>query len=64
LPLRDDTHVKKMKQQGCGLRLQKWVEREKLTWATILASILALEVMAAGIAAFILSRAKKIRKLR
>jgi hypothetical protein len=59
-----DIPVKKMKSAGCGPRLRQWIVREKLTWATALASIFALEIMAVGIAAYILSRVKKLRKLR
>jgi len=60
----DGVPVKKMKSDGCGPRLREWIIREKLTWATTLASIFALEVMAVGIAAYLLSRVKKMRKLR
>jgi len=56
--------TKKMKQEACGDRLFDWFESNKITWVTVLASIAALQVMCIGIAIFIVSRIKRVRKLR
>ncbi len=56
--------TKKMKEDGCGELLVGWFRSNKLIWATILASLIALQLMATGIAMYILSRVKKLRKLR
>jgi len=56
--------TKKMKQMGCGDELFEWFEANKITWVTILASIAALQVMCIGIAIYILSRIKRLKKLR
>lgn len=49
---------------GCGDELFEWFETNKITWVTILASIAALQVMCIGIAIYILSRIKRLKKLR
>ena len=49
---------------GCGDELFEWFEANKITWVTILASIAALQVMCIGIAIYILSRIKRLKKLR
>ena len=51
-------------QMGCGDELFEWFETNKITWVTILASIAALQVMCIGIAIYILSRIKRLKKLR
>lgn len=51
-------------QDGCGLRLFEWFEENKITWVTILASLIALQIMCIGIAMYILSRVKRLNKLR
>ncbi|XP_059088997.1 CD82 antigen-like [Tigriopus californicus] len=56
--------VKKMKQDGCGEKLHGWFVENKITWVTFLASIVALQIMCCGIAMYILSRVKKMNKLR
>ena len=53
-----------MKEDGCGEALVDWFRANKLVWASVLASIFALQFMAAGIAIYILSRVKKLRRLR
>ncbi len=60
----DDAPTKKMKQDGCGLKLQEWFEHNKITWVTILASVAALQLMCIGISLYVLSRVKKQLKLR
>ncbi len=56
--------TKKMKEDGCGAALVSWFRANKLVWAAVLASLVALQLMATGIAVYILSRVKKLRKLR
>ena len=56
--------TKKMKEDGCGAALVDWFRDNKLVWATSMASLVALQVMATVIAIYILSRVKKLRKLR
>lgn len=56
--------TKKMKQDACGPKLFGWFESNKITWVTILASVAALQVMCIGIAIYILSRIKRLKKLR
>lgn len=56
--------TKKMKQDACGPKLFGWFEENKITWVTILASVAALQVFCVGIAIYILSRIKRLKKLR
>jgi hypothetical protein len=51
-------------QDGCGPKLYSWFEDNKITWVSILASMAALEVLCVGIAIYILTRVKKLEKLR
>ena len=51
-------------QDACGPKLFGWFESNKITWVTILASVAALQVMCIGIAIYILSRIKRLKKLR
>lgn len=44
------------------MRLLEWFDDNKITWVTILASLVALQIMSIGIAIYVLSRAKKMRK--
>ena len=53
-----------MFQDACGPKLFSWFEENKITWVTILASVAALQVMCIGIAIYILSRIKRLKKLR
>ena len=53
-----------MFQDGCGLKLYAWFQANKITWVTMLASVVALQIMCIGIAMYILSRVKKMNKLR
>ncbi len=56
--------TKKMKEDGCGLKLNMWFEDNKINWVTLLASLVALQFMAFGIAMYISSRVKRLQKLR
>jgi len=56
--------TKTMKQEACGSKLFDWFESNKITWVTFLASVAALQVMCIGIAIYILSRIKRLKKLR
>ncbi len=56
--------TKKMKEEGCGDSLVGWFRSNKLVWASVLASLFALQAMAVGIAIYILARVKRLRKLR
>jgi len=60
----DPFSTKKMKQDACGPKLFSWFEENKITWVTVLASVAALQVMCIGIAIYILSRIKRLKKLR
>eukprot|EP00095_Tigriopus_kingsejongensis_P007763 maker-scaffold154_size301342-snap-gene-0.14 protein:Tk07763 transcript:maker-scaffold154_size301342-snap-gene-0.14-mRNA-1 annotation:"hypothetical protein LOTGIDRAFT_203908" len=60
----DFAPVKKMKQDGCGEKLHGWFQDNKIMWVTLLASIVALQIMCCGIAMYILSRVKKLNRLR
>jgi hypothetical protein len=44
--------------------LYSWFEENKITWVSILASMAALEVLCVGIAIYILTRIKKLQKLK
>ena len=46
------------------MRLFEWFEENKITWVTVLASLVALQIMCIGIAMYILSRVKRLNKLR
>jgi len=56
--------TKKMKQDGCNTRLSEWFEDNKITWVTTLASVVAVQIMSCGIALYMLSRVKRINKLK
>ena len=49
---------------GCGEKLISWFDENKITWVTILASVAAIQVMCIGIAIFIISKVRKLKKLR
>ena len=44
--------------------MYSWFEENKITWVSILASMAALEVLCIGISVYILTRVKKLQKLR
>ena len=41
-----------------------FLQENKITWVTILATVAAIQVMCVGIAIYILQRVSKIRKIR
>jgi hypothetical protein len=43
-------------QEGCGLKLNDWFEDNKIGWVAALATIGAVEFLAAAVALFILRR--------
>ena len=51
-------------QDGCNTRLNEWFEDNKITWVTTLASVVAVQIMSCGIALYMLSRVKRINKLK
>ena len=51
-------------QDGCNLRLDEWFEENKIAWVTTLASVVAVQLMSAAIALYMLSRVKRINKLK
>lgn len=60
----DQSIPKKMKNDGCGEKLVSWFDDNKITWVTILASVAAVQVMCIGIAIFIISKVRKLKKIR
>jgi len=60
----DQSIPKKMKNDGCGEKLVSWFDENKITWVTILASVAAVQVMCIGIAIFIISKVRKLKKIR
>ena len=54
----------KFLQDGCNSRLSEWFEENKITWVTTLASVVAVQIMSCGIALYMLSRVKRINKLK
>ena len=56
--------TKRMKEEGCGWKLEEWFDDNTITWVTILASVAALQVMCIGIAIYITCRVRKMKKLR
>lgn len=60
----DQSIPKKMKNDGCGEKLVGWFDDNKITWVTILASVAAVQVMCIGISIFIISKVRKLKKIR
>jgi len=55
---------RRMKQSPCHDKLSSWFQDNKITWVTILAIIVAIQVMCIGIAVYILQRVRKLNKIR
>ena len=59
----EDT-TRRMKQSACQDNLLDWFQQNKIIWVTLLAVMAAIQVMCTVIAAYILQKVKKMRKLR
>jgi len=63
-PAETTTPRLRLKQVGCGQKLHKWFEENKVAWVAGLATIGAIEFLAASVALFILRRLQTIARPR